>query len=48
MYKIPETKAMIEKELFNLDTMQTKFTYDKVSQSIVQAFQLDEILPIIQ
>lgn len=48
MYKVPETKAMIEKELFNLETMQTKFTYDKVSQSIVQAFQLDEILPIIQ
>ena len=48
MYKVPETKKMIEKDLFNTDSMQSKFTYDKVCQSVVQAFQLEEILPIIQ
>lgn len=48
MYRMPETKKMIEKELFDTDWMLKNFTYKKTTDTLIQAFQFDKLLPFVQ
>lgn len=48
LHSFEETKPEIEKPLFERDEMKEKFTYDNVVKTIVQAMQMEQLLPIIE